>query len=214
MSKTTLKQLVSTINEAPTGGFVGLVGYETTKGDILSCTGRIGCSYGKGKTLAIAELKQAIAEKDFGPITVSGECYFDKTDKTWNARKKSLPLKEYKKTFEVERVLEIAKEILENWENPKVRKSNKVELSKKENGLHLNTETNTINFSLMIDHLNYTGKTDDASTVVKKSAPRTKVKVQIRKRFEKTFRDFTIAEGKFTSLRVGGKTILSENITF
>ena len=212
--KTTLKTLISSINDAPTGGYVGLVDYESTKGDILSCTGRIGCSYGKAKTIAIAELKQAIADKDFSDITVNGECYWDTVKLEYNARKKSMPLQTYSETFDAKEVLEIAKEILLSWENPKARKSNKVALTDKESGLHLNTETHTINFSLMVDHITYKGKTEDADTVEKKSAPETKVKAEVRKRFEKKFRDFTIAEGKFTSLKINGKTFLSENITF
>ncbi len=212
--KTTLKSLISSINKAPTGGYVGLTDYETTKGDILSCTGRIGCSYGKGKQIAILALKDAIFASDFEAITVSGECYYDTVKKEYNARKKSMPLKKYIEIFSADEVLTMAKEILLGWENPKVRKSNKVALTDKESGLHLNTETSTINFSLMVDHITYKGKTEDASTVVSKSAPETKVKAEIRKRFEKTFRDFTIAEGKFTSLKINGEVFLSENITF
>jgi len=218
MSKINLKGLIDTINSAPTGGFVGINGYQSTKGDVTTIVGQVGCSYGKAKALSIESLKEAIDGDGFESVTVEGNCY-QLPDGTWNARAKSNPLKSYKVDYTAKEVKECAESILEAWENVKPRKDNKVQLADKENGLALNTETKTLNMTLMIHSESYD---EEASNLlkegmevkVKASMPETKLKEVIRKRFEKKIKAYTIAEGKFNTLSIAGEKFTSDEITF
>jgi len=210
-------KLVDTINESPSGGFVGLTDYASKEGKVVTVLGRMGCSYGTARTLAIEALQKAIKEDDFEAIVVTGDCYKD--GDVWNARKRSCPLKPYSLTVDVKQVKAYAKEILEAWENPKPRKDNKIQLSEKENGLVFNSVTGTINFSLMIvnETLNEeaTKLLQEAKVQkVKAQAPDSNAKAVIRNRFEKKIKSYTIAEGNFAELTINGTTFASENITF
>lgn len=210
--KTKFKEILTSFNEAPTGGFVGITDYQSQNGDIVSVTGRLGLSYGDAKQAGIDALEQAIKTKDFEAVTVSGSCYEE--NGVFNSRKRSWDMKEFEITFEVDEVMETAKEILEAWKNPKARKDNKVQLTEKENGLSLNKETGSFNFSLMVDHETYKGNDSDKEKKVKATMPESLLKTAIRKRFEKKIKAYTIEEGKFARLKIGGKEYLSENITF
>jgi len=218
MSKTNLKTLINTINEAPTGGFIGIKGYTSTKGDVTSIVGQLGCSYDTAKQASISALTEAVNAKAFSPMTVEGQCY-QKPDGTWNARARSNPLKKFKVDFTVDEVLVIAKEILDGWKNPVKKANNKVQLSDKESGLMLNTETKTINMMLMIHSESYDQEAsdllkEDMEVKVKASAPESMLKDDIRKMFEKKIKAYTIAEGKFTTLSINGERFASDQITF
>lgn len=219
MSKINLKGLIKTINEAPTGGFIGLQGYKSSSGDVTSVVGQLGCSYAKAKESSIEALKGAIACTGyFQAETVEGQCY-QKPDGTWNARASSNPLKKFKVDFTAEQVLTIAKEILLGWETPSTRKSNGVELSDKENGLVLNTETATINMKLMVHSEKYDQEASDLlkegkEVKVKASAPESVLKTKIRGEFERTIKAYTIADGKFATLSINGDQFASNEITF
>lgn len=218
-TKVKLTEIRDCMNEAPTGGFVGIVDYVSGDDKVMSITGRLGCSYAKAKEIAISELKDAIEIEDFENITVKGSCYWDTVKKEWNARKKSMPLWEYDETFTDAEVLEIAKGILHDWENPKKRANNKVQLTDKENGLSFNTETCSFNFNLMVDHCIYkeeaTAKLQEGKEQkVKCSMPEMQVKKLVRERFEKKIKAFTISEGKFETLKVGGQVFRSDSIRF
>jgi len=217
MSKVTLKGLVETINEAPTGGFIGISGYQSKKGDVSSVVGQLGCSYGKARQLSIQALQEAVANGDFEPITVTGQCY--KKDGVWNSRARSNPIEDYEITYSKKEVQAFAEEILEGWENPKDRNSNKVQLTDKEDGLSINTETKSINMTLLIHSEDYDV---EASKLLKEGMehkvtaqmPEANVKAQIRERFERKMKAYTIEEGKFTTLSINGKKFQSEHITF
>ena len=219
MNKINLKTLISTINDSPTGGFIGLQGYQSTKGDVTSVVGQLGCSYGKAKQASIQALKEAVDTVGyFVKMTVEGDCY-QLSDGTWNSRARSNPLKSYKVDYTADEVLAVAKEILEGWENPKTRKSNGVELSDKENGLVLNTETKTINMTLMIHSEKYDQEAsdllkEDMETKVKAQMPEANLKAKIRGEFERKIKAYTIAEGKFNTLSINGEKFASDEITF
>jgi hypothetical protein len=119
MEKIKLSGLIDTINESPTGGFIGVSQYKSEKGDVTSVVGQLGCSYAKAKESAIQALSEAIKANDFEDVTVTGKCHYD--DGVWNARKKSAPLKDYKITYKANTVQNVAEEILEAWQNPKER---------------------------------------------------------------------------------------------
>lgn len=220
MSKIKLPELVKTINECPTGGYVGITDYVSENGDVTSVTGHIGCSYADGRRVSIQELKDAIALKDFSEMTVQGQCYWDESAKAWNSRKRSLPLENYDITYDFDKVLEMAKGVLHDWENPAERNSNKVNLAvEKESGLVYNTETGTINLTLLVDHVYYKEeKSEEAKKgmgeKVKAQEPLANLKEQIRSRFAKKIRSYTISEGKFASLSIGGRKFASDEITF
>jgi len=213
MSKIKFTDLLTTINEAPTGGFVGVKAYESKTGDVSDVLGRLGCSYDTVRKLSIVDIKAAIDAKAFIGITVEGKCY--QTPKgEWNPRKFSCPLKSYKVDYTADEVLESAKAILEAWEAPKPRKSNKTNLSDKENGLVFNTETGTFNFSLMVESQTFIHSVAGEVAKPKAKAPETKLKETIRAMFEKKIKSFTIAEGKFSQLAINGKKYESTEITF
>jgi hypothetical protein len=217
--KVKFADVVSMINAAPSGSFVGVTNYVSEKGDVASFVGHIGFSYAKAKQMAIDALKEAILKCDFEPIVVSGNCYHDGTE--FNSRKRSAPVKPYKMEFDKYQVQETAKEILNGWENPKERENNKVNLSEKENGLSFNTETGNFTFGLLVEKITYK---DEASKLVKEEmgfsdkveikAPETKLKEEIRERFEKKFRTFTLSCGKFESVSIAGNRFASDEITF
>jgi hypothetical protein len=215
-----IKDIVESMNTAPSGGYVGIVDYESSNGDVVSVVGQLGCSYGDAKAKSIEALKTAINEGDFSDITVSGTCYGDKQDDgsiIWNARKRSLPMLSFNETFSKDEVISVAKDILEGWENPAPRKSNKVQLTEKNDGLSFNTETLSFNFTLLVTKETY--KEDLSKEAkhgkevkVKASAPDSVLKNQIRKRFEKKIKSYSISKGKFAKLSINGNTFLSEEI--
>jgi hypothetical protein len=222
MSKVKFKDLITSINEAPTGGFVGLTDYISNDLSVVSVTGRIGCSYGKVKELAIEALKDAIDNEDFEAIDISGRSW-SKTENgvtEFFARKAGdRVLADNLKSYSKDTVLDTAKAILEGWENPKARKSNKVEMSDKENGLGYNSETGTFTFTLMVDHEYYKESKSEAiqegvEMVELPQNPDTMLKAGIRDRFMKKIKTYAIAEGKFANLTIGGNKFQSDNITF
>jgi hypothetical protein len=215
-----IKDIVDCMNEAPSGGYVGIVDYESSNGDVVSVVGQLGCSYSDAKAKSIEALKTAIDENDFSDISVSGVCYGDKQSDgsiIWNARKRSLPLLSFNETFTKDEVLSVAKDILEAWENPAPRKSNKVQLTEKNDGLSFNTETLSFNFTLLVNNETYkeelSKKAKHGKEVkVKASAPESVLKNEIRKRFEKKIKSYSLSKGKFAKLSIGGKNFLSEEI--
>lgn len=222
MSKITLKNLVTLMDNAPSGGFVGITNYESENGDVSSVTGLLGCSYADTVKFKIAALKEALANDDFESITVKGQGYADMVDGKivgYGRKSKARTLVNFCEDFTKEQVINVAKDILHGWENPKPRSNNKVQLTDKEDGLSLNTETNNINFTLLVQHQTYKEDLSDkakAGTEVKIKAtqPLTVLKDTIRKRFEKKIKSFTISEGKFASMTIAGTKILSEDVTF
>ena len=222
MSKVKFKDLITSINEAPTGGYVGLTDYVSNDLSVVSVTGRIGCSYASEKERAIESLRDAIQNEDFEAIEIAGRSW-SKTENgvtEFFARKaKDRVLADNIKTYSKEHVLELATAILEGWENPTVRKSNKTEMSDKENGLGYNSETGTFTFTLMVDHEYYK---EDKSEVIQEGVemvevaqnPDTMLKAQIRDRFMKKIKTYAIAEGKFSNLTINGDKFQSDNITF
>lgn len=213
--------IVGLINSAPSGSFVGITDYVSEKADVTSVTGHLGVSYAKAKEKKIEALEKAIQENDFSPITVEGDCHFDETKNVFNSRKKSAPIRHFKITYGRDQVLQTMQEILESWKNPKERANNKVNLSEKENGLTYNTETGTFTFSLLVEKIYYK---EEASEKAKEESglsdkvtikqPETLLKEAIRKRFEKPFRTYTLEEGKFKNISIGGTKFSSDEITF
>ena len=65
MSKAKFKDIITAINESPSGGYVGITDYVSENLSVVSVTGRIGTSYGDMKALAIQGLKDAIENEDF-----------------------------------------------------------------------------------------------------------------------------------------------------
>jgi len=222
MNKVTLKDIVSTMNSAPSGGFVGITNYESESGEVSSVTGLLGCSYADTVALKIKGLTEAIAGDDFEDITVKGQGYADMKDGKvigYGRKSNARTLINFCKVYTKEQVLTFAKEILFAWENPKARTSNKVQLTDKEDGLSLNTETSNFNFTLLVQQQTYKEALSDQAKAgkevkVKATQPDTVLKDTIRKRFEKKIKSFTISEGKFASMTVGGQKFLSEQITF
>lgn len=217
--KIKFSELVKCINESPSGGYVGIVDYHAQNGDIISVVGKIGCSYATMRKLAISELEAAIEADDFDSITVEGECYWDDERMEWNPRKRSCALKAFNSDhggyFPKALVKSLAMRILEDWKNPKERANNNTNLTTKENGMVYNSETGSFNFSLLVENEYYKGKEEtDEPEKVKIQAPETKAKELIRKRFERKLRTYTISEGKFKTLSIGGTKFNSSDITF
>jgi len=218
MSKVKIADIISCMNDAPSGSFVAITDYEGQDGTVKTVQGQIGVDYASMKQLAIKELKDAIALQDFEPITVSGKCWANPDGSFASRKSNDRTLLNFNETFTTDQVVEVAEEILESWENPTVRKSNKVQLTDKKDGLSFNTETGRFNFSLFVFNEYYkVDKTAEAKAGkpvnVKASMPDTVLKKQIRGRFEKKYRAFTIAEGRFKSLSIAGETFIAENIT-
>lgn len=207
-----LKTIATTINNAPSGSFVGITDYISEKGDVSSITGQIGISYGKAKDKAIEALQNAIATEDFGPIVVKGICRENPDNKgEFNSRKRSWPMASYAITFSKAQVIEVAKEVLDNYVNAE-KKSNKVQLSDKENGLYLESETDNINVSLLVQNQTYKelesqvakanlGKIDKPKATMPESA----LKTIIRERFQPKYKAFTIRKDNFKKLTIGGQ---------
>lgn len=221
MSKMTLKSLVSIMDSAPSGGFVGITDYESENGDVSSVTGLLGCSYADTVKHKIKALKEALENDDFEPITVKGQGWGKKVDGVmeYGRKSKDRTLVNFCVDFTAEQVKNCARDILYGWENPKPRASNKVQLTDKEDGLSLNTETNNFNFTLLVQQETYkedlSDKAKDGKEVkVKATQPLTVLKETIRKRFEKKIKSYTISEGKFASITIAGNKILSEDVTF
>ena len=223
MSKSkVLEKIVESMNAAPSGSFVAITDYVSEDGTVKTVQGQIGVRYEEMKKNAIAELKQAIEAADFEEITVKGQCWADADEDgnfvAWNSRKsKDRKLLNYCETYTPGQVLNMARDILYNWENPKPRANNKVQLTDKNDGLSFNTETLSLNFSLVVFNEYYKeDKTAEAKAgmevKIKASHPDTKVKDAIRKRFEKKYKAFTIASGKFASLSIAGTVFEAEEI--
>lgn len=218
MTKIKFSDLLDSINSSPSGGFVGITDYTSSKGDVVSIVGRVGCSYGTMKEEAIAGLKVAIDNNSFEPITVSGKCYMDSNGE-FNARKKSCPLQPFNITFTGAEVLTEAKGILEGWEKPSTRKSNKVQLSDKENGLSFNKETGTFTIALLVENETYKVEAsellkEELDIKPKVTAPISLLKAEIRKQFERKIKSFSIKEGNFKQLSINGTKYSSKAISF
>jgi hypothetical protein len=207
-----LKQIVESANNAPSGSFVGITDYVSDKGDVSSITGQIGVSYGTAKEKAIKALETAIEAKDFEPITVKGICRWDTEKNEWNSRKRSMPMKAYDITFKKAKVIEVAKEVLESYKNAEKR-SNKVQLADKEDGVYLESETDNINIRLLVQNQTYKelesqvakanlGKVDKP----KATMPEAALKEIIRKRFTPKIKAFTLRSDNFKKLTIGGNT--------
>jgi hypothetical protein len=207
-----LNKIVSAVNEAPSGSFIGITDYISEKGDVSSITGQIGVSYGTAKEKAIAALEKAIADKDFEAIEVKGVCRWDDEAKEWNSRKRSCPMKPFAVKYSKAEVLDTAIEVLESYREA-VKKSNKVELSNKEDGCYLESETNNINIRLLVQNQTYKELESQAAKAnkgitekPKASMPLSLLKAQIRKRFEPKIKSFTIRSDNFVKLTIGGQT--------
>jgi len=207
MSKIT--KILTSVNTAPSGSFVGITNYEDSKGNISSIIGNLGFSYQNAKEKAIDSLKSALEHKDFHPITVKGTCYCE--NGVFNSRKRSWDAKDYSITFGKKAVMETAQEILDGWLAPSKRVNNKVKLSDKENGLVLNTETEKISFSLLVEKQTFKAELTEANKAekgiedkVKMTMPVSALKAIIRTRFERKFKQFVIEVGKFDTLSIGG----------
>lgn len=223
MSKVTLKSLVESFNTAPSGSFIGITDYESENGNVSSITGQIGCSYQKTVELKIEALKEALSNDNFEEMTVKGQCWaqVDESGNLFDIGRKSNTRKlvNFCETYTKEQVKKCARDILYAWENPKPRVNNKVQLTDKEDGLSLNTETNNFNFTLLVQHETFKQDLSDKAKSgkefkVKATHPLTVLKEQIRKRFEKKIKSYTISEGKFASITISGNKFLSEDITF
>jgi hypothetical protein len=217
MSKVKLNEIVDCMNEAPSGSVVALKDYVSEDGTVKTVQGQIGVSYDAMKQNAICELKEAIEADTFEPMTVTGQAW-ENADGTFATRKsKDRKLVKFCEDYTKEQVTAFAKEILASWENAKPRENNKVQLTEKADGISFNTETLNFNFSLVVWNEYYkkdlTAK-EQAGKEVKISAshPDTVVKKKIRAMFEKKYKAFTIAQGKFASLSIGGTTFESDNI--
>lgn len=207
-----LQEVVSAVNSAPSGSFIGITDYISEKGDVSSVTGQIGVGYSNAKEKALEAMEKAIAEKDFEPITVEGICNWDTEKKEWNSRKKSMPVKTFKVTFNKAQVIAVATEVMESYRDA-IKKSNKVQLSNKENGVYLESNTDNINVTVLVANQTYKelesmavkankGITDKP----KSSMPEAMLKAQIRKRFEPKFKSFTLRSDNFAKLSIGGNT--------
>lgn len=212
-------EVVNIINAAPSGSFCGITNYQSTTGDTSSFIGQLGFSYQTAKAKAITALEKALAEKDFQPIAVSGNCYFDGT--SYNSRLRSAPVKPFAIVYTVDDVMKEATDILEAWKNPKERADNKVLLSEKKNGLAYNVETGKFTFSLLVTTQTYKEEKSEAvkeamgtAGKVEIKAPETLLKEAIRSRFEGKFRTFELAQGKFDEVSIGGVRFKSSEILF
>lgn len=207
-----LKEVVTAVNAAPSGSFVGITDYVSEKGDVSSVTGLLGVGYGAAKERAIAALETAIAAQDFEAMTVKGICNTCPITGELNPRKKSWDAKPFKKTFSKAQVIAIASEVLESYRES-VKTSNKVELSNKENGCYLETQTDNINVSLLVIHQTYKELESQAAKAnlgiaekPKSTLPESIVKEKIRKRFEPKIKAFTLRSGNFAKLSIAGKS--------
>lgn len=215
-----LQTVAEAMETAVSGGYVHIDGYTSDKGEVSKILGHICPNYGVAKEKAIKALRQAIADNDFQPITVTGQCYND--NGTWNARKKSAPMKEYNITFPSREVLEQANEILTSWENPKERINNEVALTEKgKRGLVINLETGRIEFDLLVEQEIYNAEASEAAKEalgivekVKASEPLTKLKAAIRERFQRKMKTYVLENGKFQSISINGIKFSSDEIQF
>lgn len=207
-----LTEIATAVSKAPSGSFVGITDYISESGDVSSITGQIGVSYGTAKNKAIQALQNAIAMEDFEAISVKGICRWDTDKNEWNSRKKSMPMKSFDITFPKAKVIEVAKEVLDSYQNAE-KDSNKVQLADKEDGLYLEANTDNINIRLLVQKQTYKdlesqvvkanlGKVDKPSATMPESA----LKAIIRKRFEPKIKTFTIRSENFKKLTIGGNT--------
>jgi len=207
-----LKTIVESVNNAPSGSFVGITDYVSDKGDVSSITGQIGVSYGTAKEKAIEALETAIATEDFEAIQIKGICRWDTDKEEWNSRKRSMPMKSYDITFPKSKVMEVANEVLDSYKNAE-KKSSKVQLADKEDGVYLEQNTDNINIRLLVQNQTYKelesqvakanlGKVDKPKATMPESA----LKAVIRKRFEPKIKAFTLRTDNFKKLTVGGNT--------
>lgn len=210
-------QVIKAINEANKGSYVGITDYISSDANVVSIIGRLGCSYAKMRENAIKSLKEALLNDEFESIIVKGRCHCK--DGEYNSRKRSWDMVSYEIPFSKEKVVETAKELLDAWENPVKKLSNNVKLTEKENGLVYNTETNSFNLNLIVEKQTYK---ENKSKAMKESmgvkekakAPETALKEAIKKRFESKMKTYTIADGKFTKLSIGGQLFIGSDVEF
>jgi len=206
-----LTQIASAVNEAISGSFIGITDYVSTKGDVSSVTGQIGISYANAKNKAIAAIEKAIAENDFEAVEVKGNCRQCPETREYNSRKRSWPMSKYTIEFTKEAVVNAAKEVLDSYRNAE-KKSNKFQLSNKENGLYIEEETGNINISVLVAKQTYKADASDDVKAekgivekVKATMPETALKAVIRKRFEPKIKSFTLNGDNFESLSINGE---------
>ena len=216
--KTKVSDIISSMNSAPSGSIVSLKDYIGSDGTVKTFQGQIGVSYETMKGKAIDNLKRAIDDETFEAMTVTGKVWAN-PDGSFAARKsKDRTLINFCETYTEKQVADFAREILKSWTTPSTRKSNKVQLTEKNDALSFNTETGKFNLSLLIfreyskPFLTAQEKAGKP-VVLKGSHPDTVVKGKIRQMFEVKYKAFTFAEGKFASFSVGSDTYLAEDIT-
>lgn len=187
--------LIEQINEAKKGSFVVFTNYQGEDGKVQTIYGNLKMSYADVKEKAIADLKEAILSTDFEDVTVKGECRYDAETDVYNGRKKSWPMAKYEITYKDTEVLAMAKSILFDWENPKERKSNNLSLGAEDGSVVYNEETENFNVKVMVSNTVYKEELSTVETKVKATAPETKLKEAIRKRFMKKIKTLTIGKG-------------------
>jgi hypothetical protein len=215
-----LKTIAQTMETAVSGGYVHLTNYVSDKGEVSTVLAHLIPNYGAGKEKAIKSLREAIAANDFQPITVTGKCYND--NGVWNSRKKSAPLKDYSIEYSKEEVKAAAEEILADWIAPKEKVNNEIALTEKgKRGLVLNLETGRIQFDVLVEKEIYnvalSEQTKDNLGILEKTEvtmPISKLKAEIRNRFQKKFKTYILEKGKFESISVNGIKFTSDEIQF
>jgi len=216
--KTKVTEIISAMNAAPSGTIVSLKDYIGSDGTVKTFQAQLGVSYEKLKAKAIAKLREAVEAENFEPITVTGKVWANADGSFATRKSKDRTLVNFYETYDKNQVLEFAKEILEKWENPDERKSNKVQLTDKPDALSFNSETGNFNLSLLVFREYYkedlTAQEKAGRPVeIKASHPDTVVKKKIREMFDVKYKAFTFANDKFASFSIDSQVFLSENIT-
>lgn len=218
-TKTKITDIITAMNEAPSGSFVGITDYTSSNGDVISVTGHIGFDYERLKQVNEQRLVALIEADEFEPITVKGQCYYDTVKGEWNSRKKSMPFKDYEITYSADEVKACAEELLKKMREPKPeRKSNKTNLTEKANGLALYNETGNFNFTLLVENTTYKAEASAEAKEGMEDKPKAKMpsvalNEAVKELYERKLKTFTIAEGKFKGLTIAGRKFESENIT-
>jgi hypothetical protein len=216
---TKITDIITAMNTAPSGSFVGITDYMSTNGDVISVTGHIGFDYDRLKTVNEQRLQAIIDADEFEPITVKGSCFYDTAKGEWNSRKRTMPFKDYEITFSAKDVKETAEAILAKMQEPaKPRKSNKTNLTEKANGLALYNETGNFNFMLLVENETYKAEAsaeakEGLEVKPKAKMPQTALNEAIKALYERKLKSFTIAEGKFKGMTIAGKKFESDRIT-
>ncbi len=206
-----LVKIMDAVNTATSGTFIGITDYVSSKGEVSSVTGQIGISYANAKTKAIAAIALAIENEDFDAITVKGSCRQCPKTREFNSRKRSWPMVDFKIEFSKEAVIEAAQEVLDAYRDSEKR-TNKTQLTNKENGLYVEENTRNINLSVLVAQQTYKANASvDAKAergIVDKpkaTMPESALKKVIRKRFEPKMKAFTLDDENFASITIAGQ---------